>query len=201
MKSFAGGGAMSNIYEKLQQARVNLQNQNLKKSGKNSYSGFTYYELADFIPQVNNIFLELKLCSNFSIKENIAYLDIINAEKPEERTVFTMPTAELTLKGCTAIQALGGINTYCRRYLYLNALEIVESDMLDPNAGKIKEEPKPKKQPSVIENNQAPEGFIGQEEKEILKKNLGMAEFVKEMNACSGKMPFAHYYELLEGVG
>ena len=128
-----------NVYEKLQQARVKLQNTNLKKSGKNAFSGFTYFELADFIPTVNVLFEELKLCSNFSIIDNVAKLDIINAEKIDEVTTFTMPTTELTLKGCTAIQALGGVNTYCRRYLYLNALEIVEADMLDPKAGKIEE--------------------------------------------------------------
>lgn len=128
-----------NVYEKLQQARVKLQNANLKKSGKNNYSGFTYFELADFIPTVNNIFNELKLCSNFSIVAGIATLTIINSEEMNEQTVFTMPTTELQLKGCTAIQALGGVNTYCRRYLYLNALEIVEADMLDPKAGTIEE--------------------------------------------------------------
>lgn len=128
-----------NIYEKLQSARVKLQNANLKKSGKNAFSGFTYFELADFIPTVNVIFEELKLCSNFSILDNTASLTIINSEKIEEQTTFTMPTAELQLKGCSAIQALGGVNTYCRRYLYLNALEIVEADMLDPQAGKIEE--------------------------------------------------------------
>lgn len=126
-----------NVYEKLQEARVKLQNANLKKNGKNGYSGFTYFELADFIPTVNNIFNELKLFSNFSIMNNVASLTIINAEKAEEQTVFTMPTTELQLKGCSAIQALGGVNTYCRRYLYLNALEIVEADMLDPKAGQI----------------------------------------------------------------
>lgn len=128
-----------NVYEKLQQARVKLQSANLKKSGKNTYSGFTYFELADFIPTVNLIFEELKLCSNFSIMDNMAMLDIINSEEPKEQTKFTMPTTELQLKGCTAIQALGGVNTYCRRYLYLNALEIVEADMLDPQAGQIEE--------------------------------------------------------------
>lgn len=128
-----------NIYEKLQQARVILQEKNLKKSGKNAYSGFTYFELADFIPTVNIIFNELKICSNFSIFDNIAHLYIYNSEKPDEQILFTMPTAELQLKGCTAIQALGGVNTYCRRYLYLNALEIVEADMFDPEAGKIEE--------------------------------------------------------------
>ena len=55
------------IQEKLQQARIELQKQKLKKSGKNNYSGFTYYELADFLPQVNTIFNDLKVFSNFSI--------------------------------------------------------------------------------------------------------------------------------------
>lgn len=128
-----------NIYEKLQEARVTLQLQNLKKSGKNGYSGFTYFELADFLPTVNTIFNELKMCSNFSIVDSVAKLIIYNSEKADEQIIFTMPTAELQLKGCTAIQALGGVNTYCKRYLYLNALEIVEADMLDVKAGTIEE--------------------------------------------------------------
>lgn len=136
---------MSNVYEKLQQARVKLQNSKLKKSGKNAYAGFSYFELADFIPTVNNIFNDLKLFSNFSIIDGVAQLTIVNSEQPEELTTFTMPTTELTLKGCTPIQALGGVNTYCRRYLYLNALEIVENDLLDGKAGAFeKEEPKAK---------------------------------------------------------
>lgn len=136
---------MSNVFEKLQQARVQLQNSKLKKSGKNAYAGFSYFELADFIPTVNNIFNELKLFSNFSIIEGVAKLTVINSEKPDEVTTFTMPTTELTLKGCTPIQALGGVNTYCRRYLYLNALEIVENDLLDGKVGTFeKEEPKGK---------------------------------------------------------
>ena len=134
---------MSNVFEKLQEARVKLQNAKLKKSGKNAYAGFSYFELADFIPTVNNIFNDLKLFSNFSIIAGVATLTIINSEKPDELTTFSMPTTELTLKGCTPIQALGGVNTYCRRYLYLNALEIVENDLLDGKAGTFeKEEPK-----------------------------------------------------------
>lgn len=128
-----------NVFEKLQAARVKLQNSKLKKSGKNGYSGFTYYELADFIPTVNSIFDELKLFSNFSIIDGVAYLTIINSEKTDEQTQFVMPTTKLELKGCTAIQALGGVNTYCKRYLYLNALEIVEADMLDAKAGTLQE--------------------------------------------------------------
>ena len=190
---------MSNVYEKLQEARVKLQNQKIKKSGKNNYSGFTYFEIADFIPYVNKIFLDLKLCSNFSIKDNIAYLEITNAEKIDEKTVFTMPTAALELKGCSAIQALGGVNTYCRRYLYLNALEIAENDMLDAKAGNIEE--KNKKQTPlkpVNEGFQLPDGIIGQEENDTLKKVLGSAQWAKVMTEHRGKIPFEVYYKLLQ---
>lgn len=190
---------MSNIYEKLQNARVQLQKLNIKKSGKNSYSGFTYFEIADFMPHINNIFLSLQLCSNFSIRDNIAYLNIINAEVPDEVMTFTMPTTTLELKGCSAIQALGGVNTYCRRYLYLNALEIAENDMLDKNAGNIEE--KTKKQPTtkpVNESSELPQGFIGEEENNTLKKVLGNAGWAKVMTAHRGKITFDTYYKLLE---
>ena len=132
------------IFEKLQKARIELQNKKLKKSGKNGYSGFTYYELADFLPQVNQIFNDLKLCSNFSIREREASLTVTDWEDGSKE-VFTSPIEDLELKGCTKVQALGGVHTYLKRYLYLNALEIVESDMLDAKAGSIEEVKKPKK--------------------------------------------------------
>ena len=56
-----------NIYEKLSKARVLLQSKQLKKSGKNSYSCFTYFELGDFMPEVNKIFEEFGLCSVFNL--------------------------------------------------------------------------------------------------------------------------------------
>ena len=144
-----------NVYEKLQKCRVELQGSKLKKSGKNSYSGFDYFELRDFIPTVNDLFDKYRLFSNFSINiDGLAVLEIIDTEwievalKKDEskeffnqnstayKIVFTSPVEELELKGCNKIQALGGIHTYMKRYLYLNALEIVEADMFDPVTGK-----------------------------------------------------------------
>lgn len=194
MPKSQGETVMSNVYEKLQEARVKLQNLKIKKSGKNNYSGFTYFEIADFIPYVNQIFLELKLCSNFSIKESIAYLEIINSEKTDEKTIFTMPTTSLELKGCSAIQALGGVNTYCRRYLYLNALEIAENDMLDAKAGDIEEKP----EKPINKNSELPQGFIGSEENEILKNTIGSSKWAKVMTEHKGKITFETYYKLLE---
>lgn len=127
-----------NVYQRLQKARIDLQNAKIKKSGKNAYANFSYFELKDFIPTVNNLFDKYGLSSNFSIIDDMANLYIINADKPEENILFTSPIAETQLKGCTPIQALGAIHTYMKRYLYLNAFEIVEDDLLDAQAGNIK---------------------------------------------------------------
>lgn len=140
------------IFEKLQKARIELQNKKLKKTGKNGYSGFTYYELADFLPQVNQIFYDLKLCSNFSIENEQASLTVTDWED-NTKEVFTSPIEDLELKGCTKIQALGGVHTYMKRYLYLNALEIVESDMLDAKAGSIEEVKTQKEQIKEVKND------------------------------------------------
>lgn len=122
------------IEEKLQKCRVELQNKKLKKSGENKFAKFKYFELGDFIPEVNKMFYENKMFSNFSICGDIATLVITDNEDKSFQT-FTSNTANADVKGCTAIQSLGAVHTYLKRYLYLNALEIVESDMLDSSLG------------------------------------------------------------------
>ena len=44
------------VHKKLMQARIILQEMSLKKSGKNTYAGYQYFELGDFLPQINAIF-------------------------------------------------------------------------------------------------------------------------------------------------
>jgi len=133
-----------NVYERLQSARVELQTKNLKKSGKNTYSNFTYYELRDFLPTLNTIMLSSGLMTVFSIvKTNEveeAILEVFNSSKPEEKITFRLPTAEVEIGkkkdgtgGADPIQNLGGKTTYMRRYLMMNAFEIVESDYIDKN--------------------------------------------------------------------
>ena len=131
-----------NIYEKLGKVRVVLQNSNIKKSGNNNFAGFKYFTLEDFLPAVNELLLANKLFSVFSIVGDTATLTIINAEKVDEQVVFTSPMAEAQIKGSTPIQCLGGAHTYMKRYLYLNAFEIVEGDVLDALVGTEKLEAK-----------------------------------------------------------
>lgn len=120
-----------NIYEKLQDCRVKLSNAELKKSGKNSYTGGCYFELGDFLPKLTEIMAENKLTSVITFTEEMAILTLVDCEKPEDTIVFTSPMRDATLKGTHPIQNLGAVETYSRRYLYTIAFDIVESDTLD----------------------------------------------------------------------
>ena len=120
-----------NVFEKLQTARIQLQSTKMKKSGHNKFAGYQYFELGDFLPEINKLFAELKLCSVVSFGKDLAELKVINIEKPDEVVTFTSPMADANLKGCHPIQNLGAVETYNRRYLYVSALEIVEHDALD----------------------------------------------------------------------
>ncbi len=156
-----------NIYEKLQNCRVELQKMNLKKTGENKFAGFKYYELADFLPTVNELFLKHKLASNFSIIENEAILTIVNVEKPEEFLRFASPIAEANIKGCTPVQSLGGVHTYLKRYLYINALEIVENDLFDGKVGDMEVE---KEKPMSDSQKEFLNTLSTEEKRQIIKK-------------------------------
>lgn len=131
-----------NVYEKLQEVRVELQNMNLKKSGKNTFSKYEYFELSDFLPSINQLCKKYKLSTVTTFNEDFAALEVINVEAPEEKIIFTSPMAKAELKGCHEIQNVGAVETYQRRYLMMLAFEIVESDTLDAVTGSDKMPPK-----------------------------------------------------------
>lgn len=126
------------VYSSLQKCRVELQKKNLKKSGHNKFAGYTYYELADVLPTINQLMLENNLCSFVNFSNEIATLTIVSIEDNSTIT-FTSPMSSASLKGCHDVQNLGAVQTYIRRYLYTNAFEIVESDALDSTQGRDEE--------------------------------------------------------------
>jgi hypothetical protein len=129
-----------NVYKKLQQARLKLQSAPLKKSGKNKFAGYEYFELADFLPTIQNIFAEVGLCGTVSFGTELATLTIVDVDATEATqpnfVIFSSPMSTAELKGCHAIQNLGAVQTYLRRYLWVAAMEIVEHDALDATTGK-----------------------------------------------------------------
>lgn len=124
-----------NIYEKLAHARVDLQEMGLRKSGRNNYSGYDYFELKDYLPAINKLMVKYNMVGICSFYEECATLSIVDAENPEDVVYFHSPMGHAALKGCHDVQNLGAVETYTRRYLYMAAFEIVEGDTLDAVQG------------------------------------------------------------------
>ena len=121
------------VHSKLMNARIRLQNTQLKKTGHNKFAGYYYFELGDFLPQVQEIFHQVGLCGYISFDTTIATLTIVDFEDNSQITI-TSPMVEANLKGAHPIQNLGAVETYTRRYLWVSAMEIVEHDALDSSA-------------------------------------------------------------------
>ena len=121
------------VHKKLMEARILLQQAPLKKSGHNKFAGYSYFELGDFLPTINQIFSRVGLCGVVSFDKELATLTITDTEDNSE-IKLTSPMADANLKGCHPIQNLGAVETYTRRYLWVSAMEIVEHDALDSSA-------------------------------------------------------------------
>lgn len=124
------------VYKKLMQARLELQQTSLSKSGHNKFAGYKYFELGDFLPAIQNIFAKLNICGIVSFGQELATLTITDLEDGSQ-TQITSPMSTAALKGCHEVQNLGAVQTYIRRYLWVAALEIVEHDAVDASAGAV----------------------------------------------------------------
>lgn len=139
------------VHKKLMLARVKLQSVEMKKSGKNAYQGYSYFELGDFIPHIQTIFNDVGLCGVVSFNTEYAQLCITDVDDGTV-IVISSPMAEAALKGAQPIQLMGSIQTYQRRYLWMAAMELTEHDSIDsaPPADTVKEAPKPEPKPTPV---------------------------------------------------
>jgi hypothetical protein len=125
-----------NTYQKLNIARGKFHQQKLKKSGLNKFAGYSYFELSDFLIPALNLFGEVGLCSTISFTKDFAEMRIVNVDKPDEfPIVISSPMGSAALKGCHEVQNIGAVETYQTRYLFVQALCIVEHDILDATTG------------------------------------------------------------------
>ena len=118
------------IYDKLAKARAKFHTLKLKKSGLNKFAGYKYFELADFIVPGMDCLREQGLVSYISFDAELATMTVRDVETADNFQI-TSPMSSAALKGCHEVQNLGAVQTYLRRYLWVNLLEIVEHDALD----------------------------------------------------------------------
>lgn len=119
------------VYQKLNAARLEFHGMKLEKSGHNKFAGYKYFELGDFLIPAMQVFQKHGLCGVVSFGPEMAQMEVVNVEKPDEKIVFSSPMGSAQLKGCHEVQNIGAVETYQRRYLWVAALEIVEHDAID----------------------------------------------------------------------
>ena len=118
------------IYQKLADARKDFHSRQLKKSGKNSFAGYSYFELADFLIPGLDCMSKHGLVPVISFGEELAVMTIHDVDS-NDSIAITSPMSSAALKGCHEVQNLGAVQTYLRRYLWMAALEIIEHDAVD----------------------------------------------------------------------
>lgn len=162
-----------NAYQKLLEARVLFMEEDVKKSGKNMKMSYKYFELQDIVPVATPIFRKVGLLPVVTFTNEEAVMTVFNVDNPGDFIVFSSPMKEIEPiisnktggEVTNAIQRLGSVETYQRRYLYMIALDIVESDSIEPLIG---DNPPPTPKPTapatpeqrqeVTKNLTAPEG-------------------------------------------
>ena len=132
-----------NVYQKLLEARVLFMEEDVKKSGKNMKMSYKYFELQDIVPVATPIFQKVGLLPVVTFDNEVATMTLVNVDAPEQTIVFTSPMREIEPiisaktggEVTNAVQRLGSVETYQRRYLYMVALDIVESDEIEARTG------------------------------------------------------------------
>lgn len=176
--------ATMSIYQKLAQARLDFLNAKIKKTGLNTQGEFEYFELSDIVPTATKILSDYGLLFVVTFPEGVptGTLYDFNSDKT---LVFLSPKIEgelLTIKGnkiMMEIQGEGAKQTYLRRYLYMQMLDIVEQDVIDgskeggtPIPTPAKATPAPAKKTPVSETKRA-------EIKQEVTNSSGLAEAIQ----------------------
>lgn len=148
----------TNVYGKLIEARIRFRETGIKKKGVNRYAEFDYFRLDEIIPIKQEIFRDLGLADVITFGNEVATLTIFNVDNPEESIDFMSQLAPDESMIKNPIQKVGAVQTYVRRYLYLLALDIIESDGIEETTGKdedpVKEEPKKATRPATPKERQ-----------------------------------------------
>ncbi len=184
-----------NVYQRLLMARAKFLEADVQKTGKNMHLSFKYFELDDIVPSAIRIFSEVGLIPIVTFTTDVATMNIINTDNPEECIAFVAPFNQIapiisnTGKQATnEMQALGSSITYMRRYLYMMALDICESDSIDANIGKGETAaPAPAKKSALVtpkKREEVKEGLTAPEGKATPLQIKGLKAILKKLRAA-----------------
>lgn len=175
---FNNNNTDGDVYTKIQKGKLYFMEQGIRKSGKNKFHKFNYYELKDLLPVVLRWMDENNMSSHYNFSSSTATL-IIRDEDTKTSASFSIPLPAVTMENpFQAMQVIGGLQTYARRYLLIQAFDIEESDAIDGGEQKQKkqkpikvDEPKPSTTEIVSMFNTV-QKQLSAENKELNKNNF-----------------------------
>lgn len=150
----------NSVYKKLNDCRLKFMQAKVKKSGKNTFAGYEYFELDDILKAVIGICNDVGAVTIVNFTSEAATLTFTDCDSGQS-IVFTSPMASASLKGCHEVQNLGAVESYIKRYLYQNCFEIAEPDSLDKtmNPNETKQKPQSAPQQQELTEQQKAQNF------------------------------------------
>lgn len=189
------------LLQKTQTAKECFLSSGIKPTGYNSYQKYHYFSLDDIVPVVVKICCELGLATQFKFTRECGKLIVIDLEtgcKQVFTTPLPAPTNNKATEQCKEIQA---IQTYSRRALYLQWLEIVEVNSIELENTSTKQKKRAKKAPQTVEKapKQSLEEWGFQVQKELeRRKQQGTPAQIKEVCKDLVGENSSMYWELLK---
>lgn len=120
----------ANIHAKLSLARLQFDEYEVPKSGRNGQNGSCYFELRDIVPVASRILYNLGLIFEITFTDKFAVGTLVNMSVPdEEPIVFQSPLVNIDNTLIDAVKYLGNQQNHQRRCLYMMLLDIVDNDV------------------------------------------------------------------------
>lgn len=146
---------MIELYKKIRKARDIIHEMDVKKKGHNDYSNYDYYTPEQVDMMVRESSQKVGLFNKFDMSWTdgnvIATLKIVDMDTGEH-DVFSMTIEIPDLKASNAAQGHGGAMTYAKRYLMMDAYDIVDNS-LDPDSSGGKKKSKSKNNNTLPKSN------------------------------------------------
>lgn len=120
------------IYKKILKAKEVIKQSKLTKQGKNTYSNYDYFTPEQVDKLVFEACKEANLLTIFNLKRNelgiYGHLKIVDIDSNTEVNI-EMASDIPQIKATNIAQQLGGAMTYTKRYMLMNAFDIVDNNL------------------------------------------------------------------------
>ena len=117
------------VHDKIEEAKKCFEN--ITKTGRNNYQKYNYLELHDILPVVRNVCTKYRLRTRFQWTDISVTLRITDREDGSSE-YFTIPIPSFNIEDPDKyMKAVGKVQTYAMRYLYIQAFEIAVPDKID----------------------------------------------------------------------